>query len=61
MFKSCFNTVLFSLIIIVIVSIFIPIFFSTTVTLNEEYYSNYNINFSSVSSSFLRFLLDSSL
>lgn len=57
MFKSFFNTVLLSLIIIVIISIFIPIFSSPPVTLTEEYYSNYNINISSVSSSLLRCLL----
>lgn len=53
MFKSFFNTVLLSLIIIVIISIFIPIFSSSPIILNEQYYSNYNISFSSVSYSLL--------
>lgn len=55
MFKSFFNTVLLSFIFIVIFAIFIPFFSSTSVTLSEEYYLQYNINFSLISSSILGF------
>ena len=55
MFKSFFITVLLSFIFIVIFAIFIPFFSSTSVTLSEEYYLQYNINFSLISSSTLGF------
>ena len=57
MFKSFFNTTLLCFILIIIISIFLPIFSSSTITLSEEYYSTYDIDFLSVSSSVFRFFL----
>lgn len=55
MFKSFFNTVLLSFIFIIIIAIFIPFFLSRPVTLSEEYYLQYNIDFSLISSSLFGF------
>ena len=55
MFKYFFNTVLLSFIFLLIISIFIPFFSSIPVTLSEEYYLQYNINLSAISSSIFGF------
>lgn len=55
MFKYFFNTVLLSFMFLLIISIFIPFFSSIPVTLSEEYYLQYNINLSAISSSIFGF------
>lgn len=55
MYKSFFNSTILSFIILIILAIFIPCFSSTPPILSEEYYSQYNINFSLISSNLIGF------